>query len=153
MTDGRRRPSGAPDDRVAPPLAAGLQETGVRPARRQRGVVGGRIAAAGIGIAAMLGLAANMQVASSRAAADSAADPAPAPGLNALRTAKSLHQGPATSPGKIAAANVRKPIVLTPRAVVNTVSVPSSGGSGGSNAGSYSAPAASAPVATTSGSR
>ena len=83
MTDGRRRPSGTPDDRVAPPLAAGLRETGVRPARRQRGVVGGRIAAAGIGIAAMLGLAANMQVASGRAAADSAADPAPAPGLDA----------------------------------------------------------------------
>jgi len=153
MTDERRRPSRTPDDRVAPPLEARPQETAARPARRRRGIAGGRIAAAGIGIAAMLGLAANMQVASGRASADFAADPAPAPGLDATRTAKGLRQGPATSPGRIAAANVRKPIVLTPHAVVNTVGAPSSGGSGGSYAGSYSAPAASAPVATTSGSR
>lgn len=150
MTDERTRSSRVSSDGVVPSLEPGRQDPGGRPVRHRRGIAGGRIAAAGIGIAAMLGLAANMQVASGRASVAPAAGPAPSVG--AQSTAKGLHHGLVTSPGLIAAAKVKKPIVLTPHAVVNTVSAPSSGGSGGSYAGSYSAPAAAAPVASTSGS-
>jgi hypothetical protein len=148
MTDETPRPVGVPREKTTP-LGEGAPDPGARRARRRHPVAGGRIAAAGIGIAAMLGLVANMEVANSRTPA---ADPARSPALSSQRTAKDLRQGAAAAPGEVAAAKVRRPIVLTPHAVVHTVSAPATGGySGGSG---YAAPApAAAPVASTSGSR
>ena len=65
MTDETPRPVGVhqekttPRDKVAP-------DPGARGTRRRHPVAGGRIAVAGIGIAAMLGLVANMEVADGR---------------------------------------------------------------------------------------
>ena len=104
---------------------------------------------AGIGIAAMLGLVANMEVADGRTPS---ANPAPSSALVSQRTAKGVHQGAAAGPGQVAAAKVIRPIVLTPHAVVHTVSAPATGGyTGGSGYAAAPAPAA-APVASTSGS-
>jgi hypothetical protein len=143
--------------RTAAPLAAPLAApTAAQPARKRRSVVGGRIAAAGVGIAAMMGLVANMEVADGNA---KAVTPAKASATSAQRAAKGVREGTTAAPGRVAAAKVRRPIVLTPHAVVNTVSAPSSGGSsGGSYSGGgsgYSAPApapAAAPVASSGGS-
>jgi len=128
-----------------------------RPPRKRRGVAAGRIAAAGVGVAAVLGLAANMQLAGGHAEAAQAATPTPhgpEPSVAALRWEKTTFQGPATKPDRLVAATGRKAIVLTPHTIVHTVGGGSSGGSSGSSySGSYSAPAAAAaPVATTSGS-
>ena len=152
----QRPPAGeeAAAQRVMPRPPAG-KPAGRAPGRR-RGVAVGRIAAAGIGVAAVIGLAANMQLAGGHAEAAQAATPAahgPKPSVAALRW-ESAFQGPATKPDRLVASTGRKPIVLTPHTIVNTVGGGSSGGSsGGSYAGSYAAPAAAAaPVATTSGS-
>ena len=155
MTDERPRIPRTSTDDVAPPLDARPARTGAQPPRKRRGVAGGRIAAAGIGIAAMFGLVANMEVASSKAPAKPAADIGPAPTLAALRAEQSIFLGPATQPGRIADAGKVRPIVLTPHAVVNTVGGGSSGGgSSASYSSGYSAPAAAAaPVASSSGSR
>jgi len=149
----------AGDREAAPPLdsrrPAG-KPAGRAPGRGRRVAVS-RIAAAGVGVAAVLGLTANMQLAGSHAQAAQAAAPTPAgpaPSIAALAWEKSAFQGPATKPDRLVASTGRKPIVLTPHTIVNTVGGGSSGGSsGGSYAGSYAAPAAAAaPVATTSGS-
>ncbi len=157
MTDDRQRTTPISPDDVAPALDEGPPRAAAQPSRKHRGVTGGRIAAAGIGIAAMVGLVANMEVASSKAPAEKAPDIGPVPTLDALRAEKAVFQGPATQPRRIADAGKVRPIVLTPHAVVHTVG----GGGGGSSGGSspsyssgYSAPAAAAaPVASTSGSR
>ena len=151
MTDETLQPAGVPQQKT-PPLDDKALGPGVRPTGRRHSVTGGRIAAAGIGIAAMLGLVANMEVANGRS---QAADPAPSPALATQRTAKGVRQGSAAAPGEVAAAKVKRPIVLTPHAVVHTVSAPSSGGSsGGSGYAAAPAPAAAAaPVVSTSGSR
>ena len=104
----------------------------------------------------MLGLTANMQLAGSHAQAAQAAAPVPSgpdPRMAALRCGEERVRA-GDEAGPAAASTGRKPIVLTPHTIVNTVGGGSSGGSsGGSYAGSYSAPAAAAaPVATTSGS-
>jgi hypothetical protein len=140
-------PAAAPTAaRTAAPLAA---PTPAQPARKRHTVAGGRIAAAGVGIAAMMGLVANMEVANGNA---QAASETKLSAVSAQRTAKGVRQGTPTAPGEVATAKVSKPIVLTPHAVVNTVSAPSSGGSGGGGY-AYSAPApASAPVASSGGS-
>jgi hypothetical protein len=108
---------------------------------------------AGIGIAAMLGLVANMEVADGRT---QSANPAPSSAPVSQRTPKGAHQSAARGPGRVAAAKPSRPIVLTPHAVVHTVSAPATGGSGGSYSGGSgyaAAPApAAAPVASTSGS-
>ena len=150
MTDDTRRSTGTSPEKYTKYTVRddGPQDKGARPARRRRSVAGGRIAAAGVGIAAMLGLVANMEVADGNA---KAASPAKSPALSAQRTAKDVRQRTAAAPGKVAAAKVKRPIVLTPRAVVHTVSAPSSGGSGGGYANSAPAPAA-APVASSGGS-
>ena len=137
-------------EKAAPAAASLAAPAAASSARRRPSAAGGRIAAAGIGIAAMLGLVANMEVADGNA---KAASPAKSPAVSAQRTAKGAHHGTAPAPGKVAAAKVKRPIVLTPHAVVHTVSAPSSGGySGGSGGGyAYSAPAA-APVASSGGS-
>ena len=79
----------------------------------------------GIGIAAMMGLVANMEVADGHA---KAVTPAKSSAVSAQRTAKGVAPGSRAAPGKVAAAKVKRPIVLTPHAVVHTVSAPSSGG-------------------------
>jgi len=128
-------------------LDEGARDKATPPVRRRHSVARGRIAAAGVGIAAMLGLVANMEVADGNA---KAASPAKSPALSVQRAAKGVRQGTPAAPGEVAAAKVNHPIVLTPHAVVNTVSAPSSGGSGGGGY-AYSAPAA-APVASSGGS-
>jgi len=131
--------------RTAAPLAA---PKAAQPVRKRHSVAGGRITAAGVGIAAMMGLVANMEVANGNA---KAVTPAKVSATSAQRAAKGVRQGTPAAPGEVAAAKVNHPIVLTPHAVVNTVSAPSSGGSGGGYA--YSAPApAAAPVASSGGS-
>jgi len=128
-----------------PPLEAPAPP---RPPRKRSGN-GGRIAAAGIGIAAMAGLVANMEISAGRAQTATTVSTA---SLVAQHAAGNPHQ--AAVLGKLAEAKANKPIVLTPHAVVNTVSAPaSSGGSYYSGAASYSAaPAAAAPVASSGGS-
>jgi hypothetical protein len=130
--------------RTAAPLAA---PKAPQPARKRHTVAGGRIAAAGVGIAAMMGLVANMEVANGNA---KAVTPAKVSATSVQRAAKGVRQGTPAAPGEVAAAKVNHPIVLTPHAVVNTVSAPSSGGSSGGGY-AYSAPAA-APVASSGGS-
>lgn len=147
MTDETRRPARVPETDHAH-SDEGAPRPGARPAPRRHSVAGGRIAAAGMGIAAMLGLVANMEIADGRA---KAATPTPPSAQSSQRVAKGLRQGTA-APGKVAAAKQSRPIVLTPHAVVHTVSAPSSsGGSGGGYAYSAAAPAA-APVASSGGS-
>jgi len=107
------------------------------PARRSR------IAAVGIGVAAMAGLVGNMQVADGRT---KAAEPAPSSTGQAHRAAAAAVRAGLQAQKAVA----RRPIVLTPHAVVRSVTAPASAGSGGSV---YVAPApAAAPVASTSGS-
>jgi len=152
------RPAGRAAGDPAPGRAAG--PAGKPAGKRTRGVRAGRVAAAGVGVAAMLGLVAQMQVAGNAAAAAAAAAPmpakpaGPAPSTALLRWEQGVHQGPATNPQRYAAVDARKPIVLTPHTIVNTVGGGSSGGySGGYTAAapSYSAPAAP-PVASSGGS-
>ncbi len=156
MTDDRRNAPRTSRDDVAPPLEKGSPRATAQPSRKRSGVAAGRIAAAGIGIAAMVGLVANMEVANGKTAAKPAPGTGPAPTVGAQRWEQSAFLGPATQPGRIADAGKVRPIVLTPHTVVKTVGGGSSGGSSGGYSGgyassSYSAPAA-APVATTSGS-
>jgi hypothetical protein len=153
MTDERQHTPRTSADDAAPPLDAPASRPAGPPARQRRGVAGGRIAAAGIGIAAMVGLVTNMEVANGRTSAAPAKGTGPAPTLSGLHAGKSRHAGSSTRPWKTAQASARRPIVLTPHAVVHTVGGGSGGGSGGSYAsGSYAAPAPAAPVASTGGS-
>jgi hypothetical protein len=156
MTDETRQPRPLGSPRRMTSREEGAPDPGSRGSQRRPGA-GGRIAVAGIGIAAMLGLVVNMEVTDVRS---KTADPASSPALASQRTAKSMrHQVPAGL-GRFASAQANKPIVLTPHAVVHTVGAPSSGGSGGSYSGgsgyaAASAPAAApaaAPVASSSGS-
>jgi len=146
------RPLGVPQKKNAS-LDEGARKPGARPTPRRHSVAGGRIAVAGIGIVAMLGLVANMEVADGRT---QSANPTPSSALAPQRTAKGAHQGAAPGLGKVAAAKASRPIVLTPHAVVHTVSAPATGGSGGSYSGGSgyaAAPApAAAPVASSGGS-
>jgi hypothetical protein len=153
MTDEKRQPRPLGSRQKTAPRDESVPDGGARASQRRPGA-GGRIAVAGIGVAAMLGLVVNMDVNGGRA---KSADPASSPARVSLRTAKSAHQRAAAGLGVVAAAKANKPIVLTPHAVVHTVGgASSSGGSGGSYAGSpgyAAAPApAAAPVASSSGS-
>jgi hypothetical protein len=153
MTDDKRQPRPLGSLQKTTSHDDGAPDTGARAPQRRPGA-GGRIAVAGIGIAAMLGLVVNMDVNGGRA---KSADTASSPAQVSLRTAKGAHQRTAAGPGVVAVAKANKPIVLTPHAVVRTVGgASSSGGSGGSYAGSSgyaAAPApAAAPVASSSGS-
>ena len=163
MTSKTRRYVGVPQKKetpVAPPLGERAPDKAAGRTRKGHAVAGGRIAAAGVGIAAMLGLAANMQVAEGNA---QAASTAKSSAQSVQRVVKGVHQGTKAAPGQVASAKVRRPIVLTPHAVVHTVSAPSSGGysggsySSGGSGSAYSAPAAAAapaaaPAASTGGS-
>jgi hypothetical protein len=157
------RPAGRTTGEPAPgePAPGKAPKPAVKAAhKRARGVTAGRVAAAGVGLAAMIGLAAQMQVAGNAAAAAAGAAPTPAKPAGPAPTAalqrweQGVHQGPATDPQRYAAADARKPIVLTPHTIVNTVGGGSSGGSSGyaASAPSYSAPSYSAPVASSGGS-
>jgi hypothetical protein len=146
MTDDARRTPRVPDTDDAR-TDEGAARSGARPAPHKRSTAGGRIAATGVGIAAMLGLVANMEMADVHAKA--AAPTAPSAAKSAQRSVKSVRQG-TTAPGKVATAKQNRPIVLTPHAVVHAVAAPSSGGGGGGGY-AYSAPAA-APVASSGGS-
>ncbi len=134
----------------APPVSApDAKRVAPAPPRapRKRSGNGGRIAAAGIGIAAMAGLVANMEVSAGRAQAATKVSTA---SLVTQHAAKNPHQGAVL--GNLAVAAAKKPIVLTPHAVVNTVSAPASSG-GSYSAASYSAAPAAAPVASSGGSK
>ena len=139
------------------PTGRAARRAGTRPAARRS-----RIAAVGIGVAAMVGLVSTMEVSGSHAQATAGASATAGPSL-ALDAA--YHRAMALRRATAAALN--RPIVLTPHTVVHAVGGSSSGGSGGyvSSAGSgytttsssssaSSAPAApaAAPVASTSGS-
>jgi hypothetical protein len=150
------RPAGRPTGDPLPGKAP--QQAGKPGRKRARGVTAGRVVAAGAGIAAMVGLVAQMQVAGASTAGVAPQAPVPAgpnPSTALLRWEQGVHQGPATDPQRYAAVDARKPIVLTPHTIVNTVGGGSSSGgySGGyaASAPSYSAPAA-APVASSGGS-
>jgi len=143
--DAKRAAPDAKRAAPAPPLAAPAAPR----APRKRSGNGGRIAAAGIGIAAMAGLVANMEVSAGRAQAATKVSSA---SLVTQLAARNPHQAAVLGNQAVAAAN--KPIVLTPHAVVNTVSAPaSSGGSTYSGASYSAAPAAAAPVASSGGSK
>jgi hypothetical protein len=118
------------------------------PARRSR------IAAMGVGVAAMAGLVGNMEVAGR---AHAAATPSPSPTLPSF--AQETAQRHAEAADRAVAVTVRYPIVLTPHAVVHTVQAPAPaapsyvGSSGGYSGGAvYTAPRAAAPVASSGGS-
>lgn len=119
-----------------------------RSTKRRHPAARARMAAAGVGVAAMAGLVANMQVTQGRTQAANGAPLAPPQKMVVI-----VHKG--VKPGS-QAAKANKPIVLTAHAVVRTVSAPSSGGSSGSSGPGYTAaPAAApaaAPVASTGGS-
>jgi hypothetical protein len=161
MTDDRPRPprgtytkySTRADEvpRAEPrPLPRAEQSPSPRPVpqrpQAKRSMTAGRIAAAGIGLAAMVGLVANMEIAGTKAeAAKAAAAKIPA---TTRSTAGGVKNG--TSPVRYAAAKVKKkPIVLTPHTVVHTVSAPAPSGGGG---GGYAYTAPAAPVASSGGS-
>jgi hypothetical protein len=153
---GPRRPAGTAVARPAGRTASGAESVqsarpGGRTARkRTRGVTAGRVVAAGAGIAAMLGLVAQMQVAGNAAAA---AAPAPVEPAGPVPTSAQLRSEQNVRMAAVAVAEARKPIVLTPHTIVNTVGGGSSGGYSGGYAAaapSYSAPAA--PVASSGGS-
>ena len=114
------------------------------PARRSR------IAALGIGVAAMAGLVSNMEVTDGRAQAVG-----PAPSSAGIRENPTAVTGTARARSRQTAAP--RPIVLTPRAVVRTVTIPAAGGSSVSGGSTSAAPAPAtapaAPAASTSGSR
>jgi hypothetical protein len=130
-------------------VAAAAKSDAPPRAARKRSANAGRIAAAGIGIAAMAGLVANMEISAGNAQTTKAG--VSTASLVTQPAARNPHQGAVAN--KLAVARANKPIVLTPHAVVNTVSAPSSGGGGSySAAASYSAPAAAAPVASSGGS-
>jgi hypothetical protein len=157
MTDETRQPRPLGSPRKMSSRDEGVPEPRARGPQRRRSGAGGRVAVAGLGIAAMLGLVANMEVTDGRA---KAADPASSPAPASQRTAKDMRHGLPAGFGKVALAKAGKPIVLTPHAVVHAVGAASSGGSGGSYSGGsgYAASAASAaapaaaPVASSSGS-
>jgi hypothetical protein len=117
-----------------------MTDTTRHPARRSR------VAAFGIGVATMTGLVGNMQIASGH---DQATDPAPSSTSQTHRATAAADRAGA----RARAAAARRPIVLTPHAVVRSVTAPASGGSGSSGGSAYPTPApAAAPAATTSGS-
>ena len=78
MTDDRRSAPGPHGTTWLPPLHEGSPRAAAKPSRKRSGVAAGRIAAAGIGIAAMVGLVANMEVANSKTPAKAAPDTGPA---------------------------------------------------------------------------
>ncbi len=140
VTGGGDQPSGPGG---ATPDRSGRQKRPRHPARRSR------IVAVGIGVAAMVGLVSNMEVSGSRAQAK---DPAASTTKSSTRAKLGL---PRSRSGKAVAVASRRPIVLTPHAVVHTVAAPAAGGSGGSGGSGYVAAAApaAAPAASTGGSR
>jgi hypothetical protein len=114
-----------------------------------------RIAAVGVGVAAMAGLVGNMEVAGSHAHTAATASPTPLPPLPGAKAETAYRHKVALE--RLSAVNM--PIVLTPHAVVHTVVTPAApsyaGSSGGYSGGTAyaAAPArAAAPVASTGGS-
>ena len=114
-----------------------------------------RIAAVGVGVAAMAGLVGNMEVAGSLARTAATATPAPLPPMPGAKAETAYRHKVALE--RLSA--VSMPIVLTPHAVVHTVVTPAApsyaGSSGGHSGGTAyaAAPArAAAPVASTGGS-
>ena len=115
-----------------------------------------RIAAMGVGVAAMAGLVGNMEVAGSHATTATTATPTPLPPQPGAKAETAYRHKVALE--RLKAVNL--PIVLTPHAVVHTVAAPaapsyaaSSGGYSGGTAYAAAAPVrAAAPVASTGGS-
>ena len=151
MTDGTPRPAPALSEEQALVIAA----AGSRPARRARRhpARGGRVAAAGIGVTAMLGLMSAMGAASPGA---KTASPAPAP-VAAPQHVVVVHRASVEKAGPDHAPSAG-PLALTARRVVHTVTGAAGGSavasmSSGPTVHAYSAPPAAAPAASTSGSQ
>jgi hypothetical protein len=125
------------------------------------------VVVAGIGFTAMLALAANMEHSDARKASAGAAR---ATASTAPRTIVVVHQGAAPTSLTAGMRATHRPIVLTARPLVHTITVVASGGgstgysapSGGSGSGYVSVSASggssrssapAAPVASTSGSK
>jgi hypothetical protein len=142
-----QRPARADDKTTAPTARAGG-------GKRRHPAARARIAAAGIGVGAMVGLAANMDVTYARA---HPANANPVSTTAAHRAALAARQGAAAQAAAVAKAN--RPIVLAIHTVVTKVNAPAATG-GGYVGSSYTAPASGGsaapppppPVATTSGS-
>jgi len=98
----------------------------------------------------MLGLVTTMEVADGRTGP---ATPVPSRTPGSQSTATIPLRGVDGGLGRLAAAKANRPIVLTPHAVVRSVSVPAPGGSGGSGSAAPAPAPAAAPVASTSGSQ
>ncbi len=145
MTDEKRM-----NDANTTKAAAAAREA--KGGKGKRSALKARVAAVGIGTAAMAGLVANMEVAGGQTPAAAAATSGPAP-----HTAELAYQRLAT----LQKAKAARPIVLTPHVIVHTVGggpAPAvSSGSGYVSSGYVAAPApaprAAAPVASSGGSR
>jgi pilus assembly protein FimV len=152
MTDATPPVEAAPEHEPAPIDEKTTARAG-RGKGRRHPAARARIAAAGIGVGAMVGLASHMDVTFSRAQTANATPLSTAASHRALVAANS-----GTAAKASAAVKASRPIVLTVHAVVSKVSAPSTSSYVGSG---YSAPAAAPaaapapaapPVATTSGS-
>jgi hypothetical protein len=125
--------------------------------RRRHPARKSRIAAMGIGVAAMAGLAGHMEVAGRHATATATTASTPAPLAPTLLDKGETARRHTVADQRLAAVNM--PIVLTPHVVVHTVAAPAApsyaGSSGGYSGGTTyaAAPArAAAPAASTGGS-
>ena len=119
-----------------------------RPDRRRHPAARSRIAATGIGVAAMLGLVSTMEV---NAGWTHGTNKVAAPTTSQHDDAAAVRSAAARA--RLAAAAIPRPIVLTPRAVVHTVNVRGATSSGYSSGPASAAAAPAAPVASTGGSR
>lgn len=149
MTDDATPPVDAATEHEPAPIDERATARVGRGKGRRHPAARARIAAAGIGVGAMVGLASQMDVTFSRA------QPANATPLSTAASHRALVAANGRTAAKASATvKASRPIVLIVHAVVRTVSAPSTSGYVGSG---YSAPAvapapAAAPVATTSGS-
>jgi hypothetical protein len=125
--------------------------------RRRHPAQKSRIAAMGIGVAAMAGLAGHMDVAGRHAAAKAATASTPAPLAPTLQDKAEAVRRHTVADQRLSA--VSMPIVLTPHAVVHTVAAPAApsyarsyGGYSGGTTYAAAPARAAAPAASTGGS-
>lgn len=150
MTDETRPAVGPAPGRAPARPERGTQAPGGAGKRPRHAARGSRIAAAGVGVAAMVGLVSSMQVSSGQA--QSPATVSPSTAWSARGTVATRYRA-AVSAAQTAA--LRRPIVLTPHAVVRTVNAPAAASYSSASASAYAAAApapVAAPVASSGGS-